>query len=108
MTTVRRFLAAVAATTLLAGPALAGDVTAMERRVAKYAAELAADFSYKGLCVCQNGGENHGRAGYLRYTAVSDGTSQKVATVCEVHTYDLSGNDTIDIVNCIEFVPLAK
>lgn len=108
MRTARRFLAAATATALLAGSALATESETMQRRVAKYASQLAAGMSDKGLCVCQDGGEKHARAGYLRYTAVSDGTSRKVATVCEVHTYDLNGDSTIDVVNCTKYVPLAK
>jgi hypothetical protein len=99
--------ASCAALALAAGTAGAAEVDMLSRRVAKYANEYVAGVPGKYPCVCQDGGDNHAKAGFTHQAVVADGSSTKVATFCMVFEFDAGGESTFS-ENCIQFVSLAR
>ncbi len=108
MTRFKLMLLCCTALALQAGPIPAAEVDSLARRVAKYAAQAVGPTVGKYPCVCQDGGPNHGRAGFAQFAVLGDGgNTQKVATFCTVFTFGPSGASTYN-ENCLVFVSLAK
>jgi hypothetical protein len=107
MTKIAVTLVAVALS-LQARSAPGAALDQLEQRVGKYAAPSGST-QVKGVCVCQDGGERHGRAGVITW-----GTGQalgwmydEVRVGCTVSTYDLAGGQQSSAV-CLVFTKLAK
>lgn len=102
-----RWLLSGCAVIALAVPARAAEIDALARRVAKYATEYVGGQPGKYPCVCQDGSELHGTAGFSHRANLAVGEFRKVSTFCLIYGFGPSGEST-SADTCPVFVTLAK
>ena len=105
---MRRMMVGIASLLLLSAttaPAQNEDLSDAElfrKRLSRYAPVHELGRRPKGLCICQDGSGNHGRAGELHTEAVN-----QVRVSCLVPSYTGDG-DLITFTTCGTFQSLAK
>jgi hypothetical protein len=99
-------LTAAAALTAMAGGAAASDRSAFEAKISKYA--VGAYQSIKGVCVCQDGGTNHYRTGYLVRGNLQDGNGVEITASCSIPKFDGIDGELQTAVPCLTFEVLGR
>jgi hypothetical protein len=91
---------------LLGSNAYAAESQVLAGKLRKYASTTQAP--PKVPCVCQDGGPNHNRVGWTRYTSFGGPNATELYEAwCSVLTFDVLGA-VVGTPSCYDWAPLAK
>lgn len=99
-------ITAAAALLATASQAPASDRSAFEAKVGKHA--VGPYQAAKGICICQDGGANHYRVGYLIRGNFQDGNAVEITATCQIPKFDPIDGDMLSTAPCVTYEVIGR